>query len=259
MYYFHDKDVKESKFVSVTGFIDKFFPKFDPSVIIGNMRKKKKMKKIYRGLTDHQIRDSWTKLGDESRRLGTIIHEKIEQFYEFMKYRDGDLCTIPEDVDIELSQFNKFHERKRQEWTPYRSEWRVYLTEPRRIAGTIDMVYVVSFDRFESTLDVVIVDWKRSKKIKKFACNKGIGPCGKINNSNYFKYSIQLSMYKHMLENAHGFNYKGITFKNINVVDMFLVVMHPSHKCYKMFKCVDFTCSRYGKPSVINQMLNHEI
>ena len=87
-----------------------------------------------------------------------------------------------------------------------------------RLSGSIDMV----FEAPDGTL--VIYDWKRCKKIekrntyKKFSINPERS-LARIPDTNFWHYSLQLNIYKALLEK----NY------NKKVSGMFLVCLHPDN------------------------------
>jgi hypothetical protein len=99
---------------------------------------------------------------------------------------------------------------------PYRTEWVIY-DKSLQFAGSIDMVYKNN----DGTVD--IYDWKRCKEIIKIPqYNKySILPCiDYIPDTNFWKYTLQLNIYKRILEQNYG-----CTVKNLN-----LVIMHPLNK-----------------------------
>jgi hypothetical protein len=131
-----------------------------------------------------------------------IIHEnhKIEKI-------ENNSC----EWDMFLNFINK-----KSDFVPYRTEWIVYDKE-LKLSGSIDMVYKNS----DGTLD--IYDWKRSKEIVK-TCRYGktaITDCiDYIPDTNYWHYTLQLNIYKRILED----NY------NQKVKNLKLVILHPNNK-----------------------------
>ena len=98
-------------------------------------------------------------------------------------------------------------------------------------AGQIDGLMKDSDGRY------YIVDWKRSKHILKptvaaFNHETGTHPITKhIPNTDFHKYSLQLSLYATMLPECHG----------IDVEDrLYLVRMHPDLETYELTKCTDY-------------------
>ena len=73
-----------------------------------------------------------------------------------------------------------------------------------------------------------IYDWKRSKEIKttnrwQYATTECISH---LPDTNFWHYSLQLNIYKFLLEKNYGKTIK----------DMYLVVMHPNQKKYQRYK-----------------------
>jgi hypothetical protein len=119
------------------------------------------------------------------------------------------------DNSIDWSLFIKYI-KKYPNFVPYRTEWLIY-DEEVKIAGSIDMVYLNE----DGTID--IYDWKRSKKISKetFGNKYAINECiNYLPDSNYFHYSLQLNIYKTIIEK----NY------NMKVKNLYLIRLHPENK-----------------------------
>jgi catalase len=66
----------------------------------------------------------------------------------------------------------------------------------------------------------MIVDWKRSKEIKKTnRWQHGKSIFQHLEDCNYIHYTLQLNIYRHILETKY----------NKKIIDMFLVVCHPTY------------------------------
>ena len=186
---------------SVTDFVEGCFPKFDAEFFA-------KKKAVYLEKTTQEVLDMWEQKGKESRELGTELHKKIENYYQ-------DIASTEDDTfKLFLMFANKI------ELKPYRTEWAVYDVK-HNIAGTIDFV---DYQNGE----YIIYDWKRSDKIidngmpiKASKYNeKGNHPLEHLDNTPYYHYALQLSIYKYILEN----NY------NIKISDLRLGVFHPTYE-----------------------------
>ena len=185
---------------SVTNFVEGCFPKFDAEFFA-------KKKAVYLEKTTQEVLDMWEQKGKESRELGTALHKKIENYYQ-------DIASAEDDTfKLFLMFANKI------ELKPYRTEWAVY-DEKHNIAGTIDFV---DYQNGE----YIIYDWKRSDKIidngmpikiSKYD-EKGNHPLEHLDNTPYYHYALQLSIYKFILEN----NY------NIKISDLRLGIFHPTY------------------------------
>ena len=166
-----------------------------------------------RRATDDIIEDilkHWRRKGEEACRLGTNLHNSIDEFYN----------DIPVDLEStkELKlfcQFNKDYTAKG--FVPYRTEWFIY-DDTDRICGAIDCVM---FRPSDGTYH--IFDWKRSKKIKKSG-NRMKYPLLHLRDCNFMIYSLQLNVYKYILEVFYG----------ITVHSMCLVILHPSQHTYQI-------------------------
>ena len=186
---------------SVTTFVKNCFPEFD-----SGFHAKRKAEAL--GITKEAVLEMWDKKGRESREQGTAMHEKIESYYLGK--------SVSTDSTFELFKIfaNKITLK------PYRTEWAVYDWE-QKIAGTIDFV---DYQNGE----YIIYDWKRSDKL--IAKNglpiknsqygeKALPPIENLDDSPYYHYALQLSLYKYILEKNYG----------ITVSKLRLGIFHPSY------------------------------
>ena len=202
------------EYTSTTTLIHKYFDNFDPvkqSVICANNPRSKK----YYGRDPEEIQQEWAKTGEEASAKGTIMHANIEYYY------NGDEHETESD---EWKLFWEFHTTvvEGSDLTPYRTEWEVF-HEKYKIAGSIDMIY----EKPDGTL--VLYDWKRSKEIKRSAFRSsdvGKEPVSFLPNCNFSHYSLQLNIYRHILEDVYGKKVDG----------MYLVVLHPKQASYMRLK-----------------------
>lgn len=231
-----------SNYTSVTTWIHTHFEKFDADKIIDKMMKAKtwNSKNKYFGMTKKQIKDQWSQNGKDASSQGTLLHFYIEQFMNLNSLEKTqcshlDLKEIfttttpfsdPIIESVEWQYFMNFIEMF-PSLLPYRTEWTIYDTE-LKIAGSIDMVY----KNEDGTL--MIYDWKRCKDITKSNIfNKyAITPClDTIPDTNFWHYSLQLNIYKYILEKNYG----------VIVSKLYLVQLHPSSKNYNLIKVPDLT------------------
>lgn len=192
--------------VSVTTLVHRYFhfPKDKIIEKIISSSKKNKNSEYY-NLTKEQICEKW----NQGALLGTRLHEMIENFYNDIENN--------EPYPIEFEYFLNF--QKDFNFKAYRTEWIVYDKE-KSLAGSIDMVYM------NDDGTVSIYDWKRSKEIKKehYYGDTALPPMHFFQNCNYNSYSLQLNIYKWILE----------THYNLRVKDMCLVVLHESNPNYQL-------------------------
>ena len=187
-------------FKSVTSIVEECFEQFD-----ADYWSKKKAPSM--GMTPEEVKAMWAKKGEESRNLGTQLHEKIERHY----------MGLPNASDMTYKLFEKFTEKYKL--MPYRTEWAIY-DEESKIAGTLD------FMNFQNGV-FTIFDWKRSNKIivcgAPEKCNKwnkrAFSPISHVHDTTYWHYALQLSIYRYILEKNYG----------INVSNSKLGVFHPDY------------------------------
>lgn len=160
--------------------------------------------------------------------------EKIESDSKLPSFLSR-ISTFPVvNAPPEWNYFLKFDREKIQAngWLPYRTEWRIWCGK-LGIVGSIDLICLRS--KMDPT-KIIIVDWKRSKEIKQDSPSRGTGPLKGLSGGNFVHYSLQLNLYRYILERHYGFT----------VVGMFLAIFHPDAKDYQMlpvspdyFKFVD--------------------
>ena len=204
----------EQGYTSVTTWNHEHFSKFDSAKILGNIMRSPKMKDPsykYYGMTAEEILKSWDDNRDAASSAGTQTHYNIECFYNGMDMKDE---------SIEFKYFKEFV-RDHPHLEAYRTEWCVFYEEIK-VSGSIDMVF-----RDKNTGEYLIYDWKRSKEIKTSnTFQSGLGPMSHLPDCNYWHYSLQLNVYRWILESYYG----------LDVADMYLVIMHPDAKGYKRMR-----------------------
>jgi hypothetical protein len=199
--------------ISVTTLIHEHFPKFNAKKVIQAMRDKPDFSQgKYAGMTDKYIINMWNIDAKVASTAGTSMHKNIERYY------DGE--EIPVD-SVEIKYFLDFDESIKERLMPYRTEWSIF-EEDIKLAGQLDILYSI-----EGTDKYALYDWKRSKELKMTNnFSKGLGCLSHLDDCNYIHYSIQLNIYKYILESRYG----------LIVAEMFLVVLHPNNDTYKLVK-----------------------
>lgn len=227
---------------SVTSFIGSFFPKFNPCAILKRMRAKKYGKNKYGKKTDSEIKAEWKKSGDDARLAGTALHNTIECYYnQFRDDEESDVMIDLSDIQHEWKQFMSFvaYFNTTKKYIPFRCEWIIYSDRRYKMCGAVDMLFVKGASDDGKKLILVMVDWKRTKKLSTFGMREtGTGPCADMPNANFFKYSLQLNTYKYILENYYkDIEYNGHVYEDIIIDEMMLVVFHTNREKYLMRKC----------------------
>lgn len=240
----------KSKYTSVTKVVHAQFPKFNPDLVIKKMMAGKNWNEDnkYWGMTPEEIKAQWNNNSKSVSGAGTDLHFNIEQFMnQWLVDEDDKLVDCDQEMLLECYIEDKetgdcVINNVSQEWKyflnfirdhlglqPYRTEWMIY-DEDLKIAGSIDMVY----KNEDGTLD--IYDWKRAKEITHV---NGFGETGigqhvqHITHSNFWHYSLQLNVYKAIIERKYG----------LKVRNLVLVQLHPESptKNYKLFPCADLS------------------
>lgn len=218
-------------YISCTTIIHDFFEHFDGDEIAKKMASKthefkeggKYFKKYGHIFCEDKeeliqnLKDAWEINRVECASLGTTMHRNIELFYNNVSVKDE---------SIEFQHFLKFHEiQKLDNLVPHRTEWVIY-DEEYKVCGSIDMIY-----KDNETGDLHMVDWKRSKEIRKFGFKKGIEPLKHIPDCNYYHYSLQLNLYKYILEKNYS----------VKIASMRILVCHPKNDSFMEFKVGDYS------------------
>jgi ATP-dependent exoDNAse (exonuclease V) beta subunit len=219
--FYHDThtyvvDGSSDGIVSTTTFIHHYFPTFDAKRVVKYMKNKKEK---YPGLTDDQIVKKWSEDGKKSSTQGTSLHQAVENFYNHIPN------TKEMEESTQFKHFLAFHETVKDRLTPYRTEWSIFDGEID-LAGQLDMLYKKDDGTFG------LYDWKCVKEIKKTnPYEKGLGICSSLDHCNFYHYSLQLHVYKRILETRY----------DINVTEMKLVVLHPDQPTYLLY---DISCEK---------------
>lgn len=214
-----------SDYISVTTLIEQFFPYFDVEAYI-------QRKILETGKSEKEIRDE---LKEPSER-GTQMHTDIQNFLN-----EGEF-TVQEYKELKL--FKKFYDEciMQRKLKFSNAEMKIELPQ-HNIAGTVDALFQKENGEF------VMVDWKRSTHLiidgypKKYGFGRGLSVLSHLDNSSYYKYEMQQSFYKYILEEEYG----------MRISSMILVVLHPQYDTYYPIKL-----STYRKKEVKSLIEIHD-
>jgi hypothetical protein len=214
--------VKEG-WTSCTTFIHGFFEEFDADAVIQKMMAGKKWSESkYYGMTAEQIKQQWADAANEASTAGTRMHLDIEHWYNSDPIGNMAPDGWTANPGPEWDYFQAFEEKWRIPlgFTPFRTEWLVF-KEDIKLAGSIDMVFRKSDGTF------AIYDWKRAKDMRyENAWQSGKPPIEHLPDTNYWHYSIQLNIYRTVLEELYG----------AVVSELALVVLHPNNSSFRVIK-----------------------
>ena len=201
--------------ISCTSFISKFFGNFNSDDVINDIVINQQNPKYF-NMTKDEIKNLWETENKLAQDLGTQLHSKIEDFYNLPDNLKKSFKTDDKDFSFFLNFFNDFKTLK-----IFRTEWIIYY-DILKIAGAIDCVFI------NDDGSLSIYDWKRTKNIHLSGFNNAMAtyPFLHMPDCNFSKYSLQLNLYRIILEK----------FYNFKVKEMFLVSLHPSQDNYKLFK-----------------------
>jgi ATP-dependent exoDNAse (exonuclease V) beta subunit len=210
--YWIDGDDKD--LISCTTYIHTFFEEFESDKIIKNILKSKKHKDPeykYYNMSYNEIKNQWDNNAKEASTMGTELHENIEYYYNGLEV---------ENDSVEFSQFLNFYE-DHPDLEMYRTEWMIF-SDILRITGSIDAVFI------NKDGTITLGDWKRSKEITSNSFDNKCGkfPFNNLPDCNFYHYSLQLNLYRMILEKFYGKKVK----------EMFLGVFHPNNKDNKYMK-----------------------
>ena len=214
-------DGSREGWTSCTGFIHTYFAPFDPDAVIAKMMASRKWPDSkYFGMTAEAIKKQWSDSGAEASGAGTRMHLDIEHYNNAEPV--GNLAGDEYEPNPS-SEWNYFlayerNHRLKRGFVPYRTEWLVF-KEDIKLAGSIDMVYM----KPDGTL--AIYDWKRAKEMKyENSYQSGLSPLEHLPDTNYWHYSLQLNIYRRILEELYG----------VTVSELALVVLHPNNPSYQV-------------------------
>lgn len=187
-----------TKFTSVTTFIKNFEPDKNWDMIAERASKKAGGK--YFGKDVKDIRAEWDAAGSYACTLGTAVHSVAE--YEWQNkefYPDQHLLEqyegMPEDFAWRKKKAKALISTLKERYIPLKNEFIVY-DRDWGLVGTIDFLCYNTVKNCYS-----ILDWKTSKKFEHSnRFQKMKAPFETEDDCNCVHYSMQLSMYKAILE-----------------------------------------------------------
>lgn len=170
----------------VTSFLNRFVKPFDSDYW-------SKKKADDEGITQEEMLKRWDDKRDRSCELGHSVHDWIEKFYEYNQTK----LTKDAEANERIVKFQTIYESRLKNLESIGSEIRVF-SRKYGIAGTIDKLYL-----WEG--NVIVGDWKTNKKIKTdkdFCFGKLLYPFERYKENELNKYSLQISLYQLLLEEA---------------------------------------------------------
>lgn len=188
-----------TKYDSVTTFLKTFKVPFDREYW-------SKRKAQEAGVDVSIVLNEWQNKANVANELGTRVHKFIEDFWsgldpEIPAFDPGD------EYSKRVHKFLDLYNRKLHVFVPLKSELRIFCRK-WRLAGTIDQP-LLFWDEKRQKVFLVIGDWKTNGDFKHDDHPKGrykklLRPFSHLWENQHNEYSIQISLYRLMLEEELG-------------------------------------------------------
>ena len=217
----HTYTVGGQEAISVTTFIGQFKETFERDFWAARSAEKENVK-----LQD--ILDKWDSISLRACNKGSKFHAFAENYIN-----NKILTNVTYDFDIDMKAYDKiesyfleFYEESKENLIPIRSELCVG-SRDLGICGMVDQLY------YSNTLKgLVIFDWKTNKRMnyKSRYQKKMLGPVSHLDECEFSTYSLQLSLYRYIIEYE----------TNLRIKDCFIVWFNEKNDTYKLIKCEDY-------------------
>mmetsp|Transcript_18929 Transcript_18929/g.26211 ORF Transcript_18929/g.26211 Transcript_18929/m.26211 type:complete len:373 (-) Transcript_18929:291-1409(-) len=206
----HSYTLEGRECVSVTTFLNQFFPGFDADATLDKYYEgwqTSRKRPEYVGISREEIKTLWKTKSQEAASRGTAMHAEIQAF--FAAQAPTDLTHV-----ISLCQSDEYSRLVRS----VAAVERCMVDSNLLLAGTADMLTLTEDG------NLMIVDWKRTEKPVNARGNTfgetGWGPLRGIPANNFHKFAIQMNLYRHLAE---------IEFAPLKVSEMWVVIIHPDN------------------------------
>jgi hypothetical protein len=169
-------------FYNVTQLVRRQFPPFEREKIAGWLVNNSNK---YCDYTEAELLQEWEDIKDS----GSAVHKELENYIRSGK---------PPTLQKAISGMNWYDQEMGHYGDKVFPEVIVF-SEELEIAGTVDLLVYNS-----NSGECHIFDWKTSKKIDRNGRKQAITQaCADLKDCRFDQYSLQLSMYSHLLENYH--------------------------------------------------------
>ena len=217
---------KGKKLTSVTTFISQFKNEFDSDFFSKKIA-------LRDGKTQEQVLSEWKEKAHKSCEIGTAIHKIFEDYvngkysilndkliFDFTELQPEYVLEFTAKSFFAIKFIEKFFITKRL--IPIYTEYIVY---DENLAGQIDLICKDKNENF------YILDFKTNEKIEKYSYNKTMkGVFNFLNDSSYYHYCLQLSIYKNMLKEK----IKGLYLVHIKIDSFEFVECEDVFENYKI-------------------------
>ena len=217
----HTYTVGGQKATSVTTFIGQFKKPFERDFWAARSAQKENVQ-----LQD--ILDKWDSISLRACNKGSKFHAFAENYIN-NKILPNAIYDFDIDIDaynIIESQFLDFYEESKENLIPIRSELCIGSSR-LGICGMVDQLY------YSNTFKgLVIFDWKTNKRMNytsKYG-NTMLDPISHLEECEFTTYSLQLSLYKYIIELE----------TNLEIKDCFIVWFNEKNDTYRLIRCADY-------------------
>ena len=222
----HTYFIDGKEMTSATRLINKFKQAFD-----SEYWSTKKAKE--RGITKEEILKEWKYKADYSCEKGNLLHDYAENYLnnKIFPYPKEKVIKILGNNDVEEDfekvklLFNKFYNESYGKLIPIKSEI-IVGDEEIEVCGMVDQLFWNN-----KCEELQIWDWKTNKEIKRHnKWQQFKEPISHLDVCEYNTYSLQLSLYKYLIEkNTH-----------LELGDSYIVWFNEKNENYEPIKCRDY-------------------
>ena len=200
----HSYFLGDKKLESVTSYVSRFKNIFDTDSIAEKYAKKNKLNK-------DTVIEQWNIKRELSAKKGTAIHKIFEHYILTNVVK---LSNQYEEENIANKFIDDYFKSKKL--IPLETELIVYNKE---LAGQVDCIAKDNKD------NIYILDWKTNQKIdtESYQNKKMLGMYSHLPDCNFYHYSLQLSLYKKMID--------------CKIINCYIV--HITEKDYKIIKTIN--------------------
>lgn len=233
----HKYYIGAREMISGTTFIGRYKEKFDSEKMAAKTAAKKK-------IPLEEVLEDWAFKGDFSRTKGTLLHNYAEKYW-FNKIFPVDMGPYDARFGEGLMQeryeackvlFEAFYNDAKDSLIPIAAEF-VIGDEDAGICGMIDKIFWN-----QKMGELQIWDYKTNKEINSFSKfrKKMLHPIAFLPECELVTYSIQLSLYKYIIEKN----------TNLKFGKSYLVHIHEENERYNIIECTDYT-------DIVKLMIKH--
>jgi hypothetical protein len=196
----HVYTYENTKYDSVTTFLKIFKEPFKKDYWANK-------KAIERGISKEEILKEWNDKASSAGTLGTDVHKWIEDFWTGLNEGIEPQDHSDPEVMSRVGKFMDVYEKRLSRLVPLKSELKIF-SRKWRLAGTIDQPFLFWDDIRKKPL-LIIGDWKTNKEFKHDDHPKGkykklLRPFADLYENQHNEYSIQISLYRLILEEEAG-------------------------------------------------------